>query len=156
MERIVELDIGCTPEAAVSGAVLFQTETSTFLTFNAMREANNGKVVRAGTAVVEFKHCTITQFGYPNDEAWAGIPRTQGLVYGFYEVLNSEWKTKLTSLNRFAFPNTVESEDRHFLVLFHDSSFECIADDFTVETTYEKDHEIWARLVQKTLKSACA
>ncbi len=37
LDDIVELDVGIRPEAAVSGAVLIQTEFSTHLTFNAMR-----------------------------------------------------------------------------------------------------------------------
>lgn len=39
MEEIVELDVGCRPEAAVSGPVLLQTDNSTVLTFNAMRKS---------------------------------------------------------------------------------------------------------------------
>jgi hypothetical protein len=84
-ERVVELHFGITPEAAVSGAVLLQTEESTFLTFNAMQTTNRSSPgggyysEDAGTAVVEFTVCAATKFGYPNDEAWGHIPRTKGL-----------------------------------------------------------------------------
>jgi hypothetical protein len=93
-ESIVELNLGCRPEAAVSGAVLVQTELSTFLTFNAMRKTDRvgpyGHYMEdAGIALVEFPSCAITKFGYPNDEGWSGIPRTAGLSYGIYEVRNS-------------------------------------------------------------------
>ena len=37
-ESFVELNLGVTPEAAISGAVLLQTEEKAFLAFNAMRE----------------------------------------------------------------------------------------------------------------------
>lgn len=63
-ERVVELHLGITPEAAISGAVLVQTEISTFLTFNAMRATNRPSPGGgfysevAGTAVVEFSVCT--------------------------------------------------------------------------------------------------
>src|SRR5262249_26879588 len=125
-EVLVELDLGCTPEAAVSGAVVVQSEYSAFLTFNAMRLMPDDKYHPVVAALVEFPGCLITKFGYPNDEAWDQIPRTRGLAYGIYEVQNSEWKLELARLNRFAFPDTKDWRGRHFLFLFHDSSFECI------------------------------
>ena len=71
--EIVELNLGVTPDAGVSGAVCLQTERATFLTFNAMRAASE-----AGTAVVEFKRCIVSKFGYPNDEARWGDSAVQG------------------------------------------------------------------------------
>jgi hypothetical protein len=132
-EVIVELDLGVTPEAAISGATLIQSEHQTFLTFNAMRPTDRptprGGFYKedAGTAVVEFDCCSITKFGYPNDEARSGIPRTRGLVYGIYEVQDSAWIKEIVALNQFSFPKTTGWSGRHFLFLFHDSSFECIA-----------------------------
>src|SRR5690606_21194515 len=71
-ERVVELDLGCTPEAAVSGAILVQTEQSVFLSFSAMRPTDRMSprgspyTEDAGVALVEFKTCAVTKFGYPN------------------------------------------------------------------------------------------
>jgi hypothetical protein len=145
VDQVVELDIGVTPEAAVSGAVLLQTEERACLMFNAMRDTARpfpqGGFYKedAGLAIVELVWCSITKFGYPNDEAWSHIPRTKGLAYGVFEVLNSSWIAELTRLNRFGFPNTPESENkRHFLFLFHDSSFECIARELRVEVRRDK------------------
>jgi hypothetical protein len=156
-ERVVELQLGITPEAAISGAVLVQTEISTFLTFNAMRATNRPSPGGgyysevAGTAVVEFSVCTATKFGYPNDEAWDSIPRTKGLSYGIFEVENSEWKLELSRLNRYAFPKTREWGGRHFLFLFHDSSFECIAKDMKLEVTTEVYAEVFERITNRIL-----
>jgi hypothetical protein len=138
-EQVVEVDLGVTPEAAVSGAVLIQTEHRAFLTFNAMRPTNrpfpHGGFYKedAGTAVVELIGCSLTKFGYPNDEAWRNIPRTKGLVYGIYEVCDSDWIQAVVTLNQFSFPKTSGWGGRHFLFLFHDSSFECIARDLRLE-----------------------
>ena len=148
-EAIVELDIGITPEAAVSGAVLLQSEVSGYLLFNAM--CNTSKPFPAGgfykedagIAVVELVLCSITKFGYPNDEAWSHIPRTKGLAYCVFEVQNSAWKAELLRLNRFAFPDTKESNRRHFLFLFHDSSFECIAQELKVQVMLRPFHEVF-------------
>ena len=156
-ERVVELQLGITPEAAISGAVLVQTEILTFLTFNAMRATNRPfpgggyNLEAAGTAIIEFTVCTATKFGYPNDEAWGSIPRTKGLSYGIFEVENSKWKLELSQLNRYVFPQTREWGGRHFLFLFHDSSFECIARDMKLEVTNESYAEIFGRITNRIL-----
>src|SRR5690606_7023723 len=104
----------CTPEAAVSGAILVQTEQSVFLSFSAMRPTDRMSprgspyTEDAGVALVEFKTCAVTKFGYPNDEASRSIPRTRGLSYGIFEVLTSYWIRELTELNRYSFPDTPE------------------------------------------------
>lgn len=157
-ETIIELDLGFSPEAAVSGALLLQTEQSTFLTFNAMRPTDrlsprgSPLMEDAGVALVEFEMCSITKFGYPNDEAWSGIPRTEGLSYGVFEVRNSHWVRELTALNRHSFPNTPEdTTSRHFLFLFHDSSFECIADDVKLELVERPYGDVFSRIAERVL-----
>jgi hypothetical protein len=147
VERISKIDLGFVPEAAVSGAVLLQSENSTYLIFNAMKmDANNNLYDDAGLAVCEFPGCIITKFGYPNDEAWSAIPRTRGIAYEVCEVFDSEWNQEITRLNRYAFPNTPESTKRHFLLLFHDSSFECLADDIKAQLTREPFSVVMAHL----------
>ena len=154
-ERIVDLQLDIRPEAAVSGAGLLQSEYSAFLIFNAMRPTNRPfpsggfYMEDAGLAVVEFKQCMATKFGYPNDEAWSGIPRTKGLSYGIYEVENSEWKREMVKLNQHSFPDTKEWGGRHFLFLFHDSSFECVADDMKIEVTKEPHAQILRRVMER-------
>ena len=125
----VPYDIGFVPEAAVSDPVLLQTDGAAFLTFSAMRRLPNGKREDAGYGIVEFDLCSITKFGYPNDEALPGHPlHERGLeAYGVFEVHNSSWIKLKTQQNRVAFPNTPESTQRHFIFMFHDSTFECIA-----------------------------
>ena len=41
IDKVIELDLGCVPEAAISGGVLVHTDWSTFLTFNAQRKWAN-------------------------------------------------------------------------------------------------------------------
>lgn len=150
-ETILALDVGCRPEAAISGAVLVKTEHSTFLTFNAVRLMADGLYHSVGTALVEFVHCSVAKFGYPNDEARAGISRTTDLVSGVYEVLDSDWKLELARLNRFAFPNTGEWRGRHFLMTFHDTTFECLADDFRLEVIDEPYDRVFARISRRVV-----
>lgn len=156
-ERLVELNLGVTPEAAISGAVLLQTEDKAFLAFNAMRDSTRPAPYggfykeEAGTAVVELVQCSITKFGYPNDEAWKGIPRTRGLGYGIFEVINSPWKEELVRLNQFSFPETREWKGRHFVFLFHDSSFECIAQELRLEVSRESFGELFSKVVARAV-----
>ncbi len=147
-EQIIELDLGCRPEAAVSGGLLVSSEYSTFLTFNAVRPTGDGSSMEsAGHAVVEFPLCTITKFGYPNDEARWGIPRYQATSYGIYEVKNSEWIPEIVRLNRYHFPDTPDdTTSRHFLIAFHDSTFECLADDIKIELTTEPYEQVFERI----------
>ena len=124
------LDIGFLPEAAVSGSVLLQDDYNTFLTFNAVRMTADDKPADAGTGVIEFEHCYLTKFGYPNDEALGGHPLAKkGLKwYGVFEVENSSWIAEKTKQNRVNFPSTTEdTRSRHFIFTFHDSTFECLA-----------------------------
>src|SRR5262249_31836245 len=125
-DDIVELDLGVRPEAAVSGVVCLQTELAIFLTFNAMRATDRmsrggGPYMEdAGTAVVEFKRCLVSRFGYPNDEARWDIPQYKDVSYGIYEVRNSSWIKDVVRMNRYRFPNTKDDYvSRHFLFAFH-------------------------------------
>ncbi len=158
-DEIVELDLGVRPEAAVSGAVCLQTESRTFLTFNAMRSTKritpHGEACMqdAGTAVVEFKRCLLSRFGYPNDEARWGIPQYKGVSYGIYEVQNSTWIKEVVRLNRFRFPATTDNYvGKHFLFAFHDDTFECLADDLSLEFGSEPYHIIFERIRQRAFR----
>lgn len=149
-ESVFPIDIGVVPEAAVSGPVLLQSDQSTFLIFNAMkRHPSTESYTDAGLAICEFPGCRITKFGYPNDEAWSAIPRTRGLSYDVCEVANSEWDKETAALNRHRFPDFTMRTKRHFLILFHDSSFECIAEDIRCQTSDEPIEVILARLTER-------
>ncbi len=135
-DRVFELDLGCVPEAAVSGPLLIQDDQRAFLTFNAMRLRPDGMREHAGTAVVKLQGCLATRFGYPNDEALPGHPLFgQGLAaYGIYEVFESSWIAQIEEQNRVAFPNSARwaAHLRHFAFTFHDSMIECIAADLAL------------------------
>ena len=141
IERAVELDLGFRPEAAVSGALCFQSERTTILTFNAVRRAESGRYEDAGRAVIEFLGCLVTSFGLPNDEALPGHPLFgHGLdYYGCFEVLDSRWRTEAEAQNRVQFPQADYGDVRHFAFTFHDSSFECLANDITAHLVGHAD-----------------
>jgi hypothetical protein len=157
-DQIQELDLGVTPEAAVSGAVCVQTEAGTFLTFNAMRATDRPSpyggffTEDAGTAVVEFKRCRVSRFGSPYDEARCGVPQYKAASYGIYEVLGSSWIKEVVRLNRYSFPKTTDGYvKRHFLFTFHDDTFECLADDLTLEVFDEPYAVTFERVRRRAL-----
>jgi hypothetical protein len=128
-EHAVPVNLGVVPEAAVPEPELFQTERGAYLVFSAVKVQMDGVRRDAGFVVVEIEFCSLTQFGYPNDEALPGHPLSnKGLEpYGVFEVLGSSWIQSMTKMNRVEFPETPDSSQRHFIFTFHDSTFECIA-----------------------------
>jgi len=88
-------------------------------------------------ALVTFVRPYAHQFGPPNDEAFAGHPlAARGLhPYGVFEVVESSWIRRLEGMNAVHPHHHRAKFDRlrHFVFAFHDSTFECIAQDFQVE-----------------------
>ncbi len=153
-EYAIPHDIGFMPEAAVSEPVLLQNDDGAILTFSAVRLGPDGRREEAGYGIVEFDLCSLTKFGYPNDEALPGHPLYErGLgVYGVYEVRNSSWVRLITEQNRVAFPNTPDSTKRHFIFTFHDSSFECIARGLDASLSTRPYAEIFEEVRRRVFK----
>lgn len=151
-EKIIKLDIGCVPEAAVSGPLFIQTERSAYLLFNAMREVPDTRRDDAGTAVVELPNCLISRLGYPNDEGHDESPFYNDLGYGVYEVINSSWVKQLLDMRQARFPNPNPDwwglEGRHFVFTFHDSTIECISGAPKATTTTEPRTSIHRKLLE--------
>lgn len=146
-EYAVLHDIGCRPEAAVSGASLLQDEYRAFLLFNV--STAGGGHPEGTLAIVELVRAYSVTFGLPNDEALGGHPLYgRGLnCYAVYEVLNSRWKRQAEERNRVCFPNAQPWEVQHFVFTFHDSSLECLAKALRVELTRQPRAEAVARVL---------
>lgn len=82
-------------------------------------------------AIVRIERPFAILFGPPNDEAFAGHPlAARGLrPYGAFEVSQSSWIRRLERMNRVHPSHRPEryAEFRHFVLSFHDSTFECVA-----------------------------
>ena len=88
-------------------------------------------------AVVQFNGYVSHIFGTPNEEVISGHPlRGRGLnQYGFFEVENSSWLRAMEKVNSVHERHDKEkfmSAFRHFIITFHDSTFECIARDYDI------------------------
>lgn len=89
-------------------------------------------------ALVQLKGYHAYVFGPPNDEAFSGHPlASRGLrPYGVYPVENSSWIRSLERMNSvhpYHKPDKFE-ELKHFVFAFHDSTFECVAKEFSLTT----------------------
>ena len=87
-------------------------------------------------ALVTFSRPYAHLFGPPNDEAFSGHPlASRGLrPYGAFEVHTSSWVRTLERMNSVHPLHRAEqfSGLRHFIFAFHDTTFECVAHDFSV------------------------
>ena len=90
-------------------------------------------------AWVKFEGVAATLLGPPNDEAISGHPLwTAGLEpYCFHIVENSTWRSDYTSRNRVHPHHNAERWNRlnHYLITFHDETFECLATNHTSGAT---------------------
>jgi hypothetical protein len=135
---------------------LLQSDNRTFLVFflpntdpdwdgSWVNVRNPNSPVAEKLAVVEFERCACTKMGTPNDEVFHGHPlHGKGLAgYRALAVENSSWLKELEAINAVHSCYDPKSwrELKHYILPFHDSTFECVARSFKVE-------DICQRLVQ--------
>jgi hypothetical protein len=87
-------------------------------------------------AIVTFRHCLQSVFGYPNDEAQRGDPNLRRHGYGFFEITESPWIERLQSYNRQAFPSASwwpSRNYRHFLIRCHENLGEFLAEEMQID-----------------------
>jgi hypothetical protein len=89
-------------------------------------------------AIVSFIRPQAVYFGSPNDEALSGHALfTRGLKpYAAFEVKQSDWIASLERMNRVhPFHDPERFADlRHFVLTLHDTTFECVAAGYAIET----------------------
>jgi len=102
-------------------------------------------------ALVEFKRCSSAKLGAPNDEVFHGHPLAgKGLdSYTAQLVRNSRWLAELQQTNSVhtGYRPEAWAKRNHYILWFHDNTFECIAESFEVEL-----HEC---SMQELLAKAC-
>ncbi len=100
-------------------------------------------------ALVEFRRCVSVKLGAPNDEVLSGHPLDgKGLEpYTAQVVMNSPWLAELQRINRVHSGYRPESWTKlsHYVFWFHDSTFECVAEGWSVEVHHESLASLLAR-----------
>ena len=87
-------------------------------------------------ALIEFQRYRSFMFGSPNDEAFSGHPlASRGLhPYACFQIEASSWIRQLERMNSVSFRHdpTRFARYNHYVFAFHDSTFECVAENFIV------------------------
>jgi hypothetical protein len=104
-------------------------------------------------AIVEFHSCLSAKLGSPNDEVFSGHPLSgKGLEsYTPQIVQNSLWIAELQAINSVhgMYNPANWTNLKHYVFWFHDTTFECIAESFTVELYEENMAQILARICNR-------
>jgi hypothetical protein len=102
-------------------------------------------------ALVRFLGCKAHMLGPPNDEAFRGHPlASRGLhPYGAFRVQKSSWLRTLERMNEVHPRHRPELFQRyeHFVLSFHDSTFECIARGVEASERYTRTRLAVPRMV---------
>ena len=165
-EHAVPLDF---PVRWDSGAPLphvIQNDYKTFLTFY-VREPDpdwDGSYVTVKDpgdrsvetlALVEFFGRASAKLGSPNDEVFEGHPLSgKGLDgYTAQRVVNSRWLAELEAINGVhrCYDPARWRNLNHYVLWFHDSTFECVAESFTVEVFRESMADLLDRVCRRLL-----
>jgi hypothetical protein len=146
-ERVAPLDLGLQWDVGAPLPHLLQSEHRTFLAFylsdppgwdgTFVEIVNPTSPSPEPLGVIEWLRCNGAVLGGPNDEAYHGHRLWSGGLaevgaYRAAEVANSRWIMDLEKVNR-VHPNhrpEAFSSLRHFILGFHDSTFECVAAGF--------------------------
>ncbi len=133
-DEVQTLDVGFLPDAGTPQPRLQADELTTTLTFLGQPTSGGDRTA----VVVDLVRCMVSTFGYPNDEALHGHPLyATGLRhYGVFEVIDSSWKRRIIEQNRRCFPRNPPHYEtlRHFVITFHGSTFECLAQALVVRS----------------------
>jgi hypothetical protein len=103
--------------------------------------------------LVEFTDCVSARLGDPNDEVFDGHPLNgRGLeAYGAQRVVNSRWLKELERINSVhrCYRPEYWRDLTHFVFWFHDSTFECIARSYTVESYHTSMRTLLGLMVER-------
>jgi hypothetical protein len=117
--------------------VILADEHTTVVAYYTQEDEIDNENTTEPIAIITFNSCRSTMFGPPNDEAFRGHPLySRGLKpYSSFIIKNSSWLRKLIEMNSVhPYHNANHFNDyKHFILSFHDSTFECIAESYKTE-----------------------
>lgn len=145
-ERFTQLDLAAIPSPSGAGALVLHSEEAADCLVVLMVSRLSDHARKA--AIATFEHCRQSVFGYPNDEALWAVPE---LGYGFYEAAESTWPAQIAEFNRRRFPDTPDSDARHFFMGCHDASGQFLAQDLRIEIFDQDFHEVLAEALRRVV-----
>ena len=104
-----------------------------------------------GVAILRFKNVYIHKFGIPNDEVLFGHPYYDlGLKpYSMSSIIDSDW---IKDIKRIQVKHPYFNEQSfdklaHYIITFKDNTFECIAENYNVEYSYDTMKESFLKTI---------
>lgn len=133
-DKVVPLEDLPQSDVGAPCPVVFSNEFTTIVAY-IMRDAVSPHA--DDNAFIKFHMCYAHMFGPPNDEAFNGHPLAgRGLEpYGAFVIEDSSWVRQLERMNSVHPYHKPERFERltHYILTFHDSTFECLAESFSVK-----------------------
>jgi hypothetical protein len=133
---------------------LIANEYRTFLLFYLRDEILGGEGVES-ISLVEFHGCISVKLGNPNEEVFHGHPLYgKGLEpYTAQIVRNSKWLGDLEAINKV---HTQYNQEfwrslNHYILWFHDATFECVATSYEVEVFQKSMPEVIVEATKRLL-----
>ncbi len=109
-------------------------------------------------ALVEFERCVSAKLGSPNDEVFNGHPLFGKGIQGYtaQRVCNSRWLREIETINSVHFMYRPEfwRDLKHFIFWFHDSTYECIARSYKVETHRVSMKDLLGMMAQRFISQS--
>jgi hypothetical protein len=149
------LPLSNVPQSSVGAPcpVVLSNEHTTVVAYYTQEDEINFESDIEPIAIITFRFCYSTMFGPPNDEAFDGHPlSSRGLEpYSSFIIKDSSWLRTLIKMNEVhPYHNLKMFEGfKHFILAFHDSTFECIAKDFEVEIVADTFSNIMVLMKEK-------
>lgn len=161
-ERVTRIDLGVEPDVGAPLPTLLRNEHDAWLAFYTREWFATGDVrappkpgeslaADEEVALLHFEGCMAVNLGFPNVDVLPGHRLwPKGLeMYGTFEVLDSQWIAHLDQIET-VFPRydpRYLDGLRHFVITFHDSVFECVANKVAVSRHHEAVDKVIARVV---------
>lgn len=110
-----------------------------------------------GIGIINFSSCLLFKFGTPNDEILEGHPYFElGLgFYDLFEIQESDWLNQVKEIGKVhqGFTETMYEKYRHFVITFHDNTFECLAKKYEESYSIKSMAEIITDQVKGLIES---
>jgi hypothetical protein len=169
-ERLVPVDVGLDMDFGAPIPHLIQAEHRAFLAFRLSEpdptwDGTWVKVVspsdedESELGVIEWLRCGGAVLGGLNEEAfhghplWKRGPEDAPIGFTSSEVLGSRWISEWEEANRVheAHSPSQFADYRHFIIPFHDSTFECVAKGFIAYRTRQSMSSLLIELARRVV-----
>lgn len=167
-EKVVKISFNPEWDSGAPLPHLLQSEHKTFLTYYVddvssdwdgtsveVNDPNSNQPHKI--AIVEWISCFGAVLGGLNDEAISGHrlwkKGLDGCVYGTAIVQNSSWVEEIRKSNSVHpyHKDATFSDLKHFILLFHDSTFECLAKSYNIEILNKSMSDILKYVTKKLI-----